>query len=365
MMKSIISILLSFVLYSCAGNFFCANNTGIYNVKDYGAKGNGLADDYNAISKTIADIPATGGVLYFPSGKYKTNNGFILNHPTLVLGCGMGNFDSVAITQIDCTSQDATLFTVTADYSKFQNISLKNIYEGIPVSSSTGIKTIGSYVEQKVDYESVSISGFYINFDIQVGAQWVANNIFSINPVKYGMKIQNTVNNDAGDWSITNANFNAINYDADAAIRIESSGGGKISNLKVNCGYPQNRCFNYGIDLTSSALTMILYVTNSSIENFRSDGIHINVLGESWNNFCFNGIGIGVPLGASGCGISLASYRLGAVENIVINGCIFYGKIDNAAITLQNINRATIGNCVNSSFKNLVSQTNCTNISIN
>ena len=42
----------------------------LYNVKAYGAKGNGIADDTAAINKTIAYAGKTGGIVFFPDGEY-------------------------------------------------------------------------------------------------------------------------------------------------------------------------------------------------------------------------------------------------------------------------------------------------------
>lgn len=45
----------------------------VYNVKDHGAIGNGIADDAAAISTTAAIAAATGGCVYFPPGTYLCN----------------------------------------------------------------------------------------------------------------------------------------------------------------------------------------------------------------------------------------------------------------------------------------------------
>lgn len=47
----------------------------VFNVKEYGAVGNGVSDDTAAINAAIAAaVSAGGGVVYFPSGTYKTGN---------------------------------------------------------------------------------------------------------------------------------------------------------------------------------------------------------------------------------------------------------------------------------------------------
>jgi hypothetical protein len=46
-----------------------------YNVKSYGAAGDGIADDRAAVQAAIAAIPASGGTVFFPSGVYNIAGG--------------------------------------------------------------------------------------------------------------------------------------------------------------------------------------------------------------------------------------------------------------------------------------------------
>ena len=353
------------------------SSTAWVNVKDSGAIGDGTIDDTAAITAAIASIPAIGGVLYFPPGVYKTSGGFTLAYPITVLGCGMGNFGLTdAVTQINCTSRTAVLFNVTANAARFKDIALRNINPSTTApTAGAGIKTAGSYIEQKVDYESVSVYGFYINIDVQVGGQWTANNIFIMSPVLYGIKIQNTVNADAGDWSIENSNFNTDLYNASAAIRIESSGGGKINNVKINTNPPHGDAstfqFGDGIDLTCASSTIILHVSNVSIENCSTNYINVNITAGSYRHLYFDNIGIGIAGGTSGYGICLNSYQLGKLENIVISGCNFYGGVGKAAIYMNNVNNVFVsGSFIGANtdnppnFTGLVEQYGCTNVII-
>ena len=52
-------------------------NGAVYNVLDYGAVGNGVADDTSAIVATIAACKTSGfgGQVYFPTPEYCTDNG--------------------------------------------------------------------------------------------------------------------------------------------------------------------------------------------------------------------------------------------------------------------------------------------------
>jgi len=105
------------------------NNVAI-NVLDYGAKGDGVTDDYASVLLAIADIPATGGKLYFPAGTYLSSGAVVVNNrPISIIGDGMGvsvlQFTSVTangaidldfndITQ-NCNIRDITLLAGNAN----------------------------------------------------------------------------------------------------------------------------------------------------------------------------------------------------------------------------------------------------------
>jgi polygalacturonase len=66
-------------------------NGPVFNVKKFGAKGNGVTDDQNAIRAAITaaeQIP--GSTVFLPAGNYLVNGGFDSLHDVRVLGAGMG-----------------------------------------------------------------------------------------------------------------------------------------------------------------------------------------------------------------------------------------------------------------------------------
>lgn len=70
-------------------------NPVFYNVKEYGAVGNGIADDTVAIQAVIDLIASTGGRIFFPSGTYLIGSpGLILpqsqQKPITLIGQGIG-----------------------------------------------------------------------------------------------------------------------------------------------------------------------------------------------------------------------------------------------------------------------------------
>jgi hypothetical protein len=63
------------------------------NVRKFGAKGDGEADDAEAIQKAIDSIPNRGGTLFFPSGAYRVTAGLEVPNPRVrLLGEGTGSY---------------------------------------------------------------------------------------------------------------------------------------------------------------------------------------------------------------------------------------------------------------------------------
>jgi hypothetical protein len=60
----------------------------IYNVRAYGATGNGTTDDTAAIDAAHAAIPAAGGTLYFPEGTYKRTSDLVAKAGVSYRGAG-------------------------------------------------------------------------------------------------------------------------------------------------------------------------------------------------------------------------------------------------------------------------------------
>jgi hypothetical protein len=335
-------------------------------VTDYGAVGDGTTDDTSAINDAIAALNAAGGgVLYFPVGTYLCSSALTtISVPALIRGDGSAAYDGTSpISLITCSSGTADLFTITAKHAKFEDIALANT-AGTP-SAGSGISTQGAYLGQRVDYEGVVIRGFYINWDIQVGAQWTMHNCEGSDPVLYAVKIQNTVNADAGDWTISDSEFLTDTHAATAAIRIQSSGGGKIVNSKVNQGGAQK--FTHGVDLALSGATAtgVLLISNSSIENVTGDGIHGTQVGTStYTQIIIHGNQIGLASNNSGKAISLVAEDAGALSVILIGLNTFRTNgTARSAVQITNCDYVTfVGNLLSLNFTSLYTNTTSTNV---
>lgn len=328
-----------------------------FDVTGYGAVGDGTTNDQSAINSAIAALNSAGrGVLYFPAATYKTTGALTtITAAADVRGDGAGSFDgAAAISQITCTSSTAVLFTFTGKYASIHDLYLLSNSGGTP-SAGAAVLMDSSYLEQKTDCANLHIRGWYDGIDRKVGAQDVFSNILITAPVRYGIRIRNTVNGDAGDWSIIGCNFYSEVYHASAAIRIESSGGGKIVSSKCNMGLDSHH-FAYGIDQANpGSATSILLIANSSFENYSASAIRLR--GTNWMNYIVSGCQFGDYGTASGAAIDAAS-----LSTIDLIGCIFYtsGSLTNA-VALNTVSHARVL-ALKSGYTNMIGQTSCTDV---
>jgi hypothetical protein len=317
-----------------------------YNVKTYGAIGDGSADDTAAVTAAITAIPSSGGVLYFPAGDYLTSGGFTLAKPITVLGDGNSdayNLLTSAVSVVRCNSATATLFNCTSQGVSFRDIALLNTAAGTP-SAGTGVTIAGDLAH----LARVTIKGFY-DCAYMTGAEWSIQSCYIIGPRRYGIHANNTAfSGDFGDWSLSDTVITTAAYDATAGLRIEAGGGGKISNCKFN-GWLGPFGFNYSIDLTvpASVATVDLLIANCSIENYKSSGVHIrtNVTKPSkYSSIVINGNQFGAWVFASDDGIDIQADALHDINDLVISDNVFAAPLTptGAAINLVNVNTARI-----------------------
>lgn len=317
---------------------------GVFNVRHFGAKGDGKADDTAAVTNAIRAVTAAGGgTLYFPKGIYKTSGGFVFNVPVIVRGDGMNEpietTTEGSLSRVNCTSATAVLFTFRAAYSKVQDIMLLNTAPTTPTAGAGIVATHASMSWNKVDYDSVLVAKFYDNVDSQVGAAWSMRNCVILGPVRYGLRIRNLIHPDSGDWSVSDTVFSNSSYPASDAIRIESSGGGKITNVKINGVIGDARKqFDKGIDatMTTPGSTSTLLISNTSIENVRSHGIYV----EDWFNVKISGVEVGLYGNPLSHIIYLKNVQDSTVGEVVAQN----NTTANIAMKFEDCSRISLGN---------------------
>lgn len=104
-------------------------NELMFNVKDFGAKGDGTTNDTAAINAAIAAMPSianswgngASGILYFPAGRYLTNGGHVIPSDKRMQVRGAGPYVSILNQRAGQTSD---VMTVNAANSGVSNMSI-------------------------------------------------------------------------------------------------------------------------------------------------------------------------------------------------------------------------------------------------
>jgi hypothetical protein len=340
-----------------------------FNVLDYGATGNGTTDDTTAVSAALAALTAAGGgVLYFPGKhRYLTSGGFNSTAPTTVKGDGSASYfdDNVANTVIICNSATNSLFEVNSVGCNFHDFYALCTATTPSAGAGITVTTNGDHIR----YDNLTIRGFYKDIDIQDGAMWNMNGCYLLEPVLYGLHIRHPdYSGDFGDWAITNTEVLSGARDGDVAIYIQSGGGGKISNLKINGWYaspPTGHAFDYGIYIGANVITTSVFLlSNSSIENVVHDGFAVETAGGgSYNYIVISGVQFGM-YGSDGSAIYIKAATLGDIHGVVLGNLIMAnnGSSSVSAIRLEKVDTVTIGAIVNYGFPSAVTLTGCTNV---
>ncbi len=90
----------------------------VFNVKAYGATGDGTTDDTTAIGSAITALGSTGGVLYFPPGNYKFSTLTISVNGTILRGAGRG------ATTLSTTTVGGTAITLSGDDTALEDMTV-------------------------------------------------------------------------------------------------------------------------------------------------------------------------------------------------------------------------------------------------
>jgi len=226
-------------------------------VKDFGAVGNGIADDTAAIQ--LAINYAQGGVtgLWFPAGTYLVSSTLTITGSLSIFGAARYacyiTWTSPTLNVINFNSD--TAFTVENMF--FLGPSTPTAGSVITLTGPTGSGNLLSFIRD-CDFQNS-----WIAFNTGSAAQWSISGCFFGNYQSIGVQIQDTLNPDAGDSEISDCQFfNALMTIGTGILQL-SSGGLRLISNKFNGGV-----IAYQLQLPSSgALTSDLLIIGNSFED--------------------------------------------------------------------------------------------------
>jgi Pectate lyase superfamily protein len=313
-----------------------ASGRGFYNVRDYGARGNGSADDTAAIRSAVmaAQQNEYGGVVYLPVGQYVVTAPLVVTKSDiLILGSGpLATMGGAGYNDGNCTTIKPAAKWAQGGASQPACILFDAVTAGISLNRCgvERLTIVGSNLPPRIQMHGIATYGYVGAFSVTgciVGA--IANksssgitNTTSHAPTAQGSSIiRNLVQNVGGDG------FNLASGD-----------------LTMEHCHAQV-CGGNGISITTKA-------GDTRIANCRSDLSGLN------------GFYINVPFGQylgmvqlANCstqrnienGITITNTASGKISPVYLTGCVFQGDgrsgSSNAGIRLSGPVMATITGC--------------------
>jgi lysophospholipase L1-like esterase len=254
------------------------------NVVSFGADSTGVTNSTTAIQNAFNSLGAgRSKVVYFPSGTYLTSGNIHVPSCRIigVSGTNAMGFDAPQGnrtfkfdgTKILCTSATNNLFIFDSSGTIIEYCSLINTSVTTP-SAGAGIKSM----KPSTKILHCAVSGFYDNVWFDESPEYLVDDVFFSQYVRYGIYHRTFIEPDAGDQVITNSWFYPRNHVTMAGIHVESGGGLKLSNLKFNTNSTDTLPTNCVEVVLDNQTTSDLLVTNSSFENYTGKGISVKTI---------------------------------------------------------------------------------------
>lgn len=299
-------------------------------VLDFGADPTGTLTSTGAIQAALN----TGRTIYFPAGTYLCG--------ALTMSAGGMVGDGIGQTILQCndnTGADFITHTGTGNFGPvvpyFANMT---ILASLSKTAGYAINFLPGTGELDFIYmENVTIENFISCVHFKAAASFKLRGCNFINFLGFGINIENVVTPDSGDSFISDCLINTGRLSGSTyAIYHQSSGGLKVSNVKINgCDDGYVIAWNQ----TSSADVMF---NNVSIENFTGFGMFFSrVSGTGQVGSCtFNNMEFLGPngIGTDGSGVLI----LATFSNIVFDTT----SATATAMLLSNLNAFTVDNII-------------------
>ena len=219
------------------------SGSGQVSVKDFGAIGNGVANDKSAIQDAINSLGSSGGSIYFPHGDYLIDSQILIDEDRISLvGDGIG-------TKIICNNSTSGAIKVTKTSGYLQFFTIQNLQIQMAAGASV---TAGAALEldevSRCNIQNVYIDDGFIGVLLKGVQQCNIDNLqvlYEDNNFGAGgtgrrfLKFLpgSTTNLHGGDIFITNFNGRCgTNFDCEYGVEVTAVDGLWISNSHIgNC----------------------------------------------------------------------------------------------------------------------------------
>lgn len=296
----------------------------VFNVKDYGAQGNGTANDTAAINAAITAMPSiantfggVAGVLFFPAGRYLTDGGHTIPADKRMQVRGAGPYVSIIQQRSGATSD---LITIKASNSGITALTLTGQRSGTP--SDLLVLDVAYSYARNVTINSAAGNGITIGKTSSA----IAHRITEVNIRSckgYGVQVISGSESTDGQWSNCDIGQSGL-----SGVRI-SNGAQNLFGVHVWGSGVESSTDKYGFWLDSSSNILIGCQSETNL----GIGIHVGGTGSEGN--VVNAAKVWGNLGAGIYGFSSHRHTITG-SNIYNNGVNNTGSNTNSFAGIMN-----------------------------
>lgn len=246
----------------------------VFNVKDYGAQGNGATNDTAAINAAIAAMPSiantfggVAGVLFFPAGRYLTDGGHTIPSDKRMQVRGAGPYVSIIQQRSGATSD---LMTIKASNSGVTALTLTGQRSG--TASDLLVLDVAYSYARNVTINSAAGNGITIGKTSSA----IAHRLTEVNIRSckgYGVQVISGSESTDGQWSNCDIGQSGL-----SGVRI-SNGAQNLFGVHVWGSGVESSTDKYGFWLDSSSNILIGCQSETNL----GIGIHVGGTGSEGN----------------------------------------------------------------------------------
>lgn len=320
-----------------------------FNVKDYGATGDGSTNDTNSFNTAITD--AAGATLFIPAGKYVLTPNSLASIPsnTRILGAGAGN---TVLTIANNLDHEGDLFQIVSS----ENVEVAGFtLDGNKANQGPDFKQYGLYLSTSTNchiHDIVSLNWTGVGIQLYNDTSCMVDSCFSSGNGYHGFEIEQCV-------GCTLSNSRGFENERHGLILTPGEVGstGSQGNRVIGCTFDKNDnygiCVNWDNESSGAQLSEGNMFSNNTIANNAHYGVVF--YGESHvsfsNNYIYENGFFGLYLYQSAYNIIQGNYfhnnsnaSNSAYDEIFIEGtsqfASSYNSILNNVIVIDGTNKA-------------------------
>lgn len=205
------------------------STSGILNVRDFGATGDGVTDDTSSVQQALSQLGVTArGALYFPAGTYRVSSELVVGFSGRLFG------DGTSASIILATSPSQTILRNT--HSGYLEISGLGFDSTVLKTAGAAIRIEGNVggAAQQIRIHHCRIMNQFIGIDMANAGYWSISENYIGESVQFGIFVDNVQNYDAGDNIISGNVIQKTDLTpGTTGIMQVASGGTKVIGNKV------------------------------------------------------------------------------------------------------------------------------------